>query len=333
MPTKTEIKKALTSGTAHQRATIVGNHLATFLLSNENKELLTPEELEALNDSFKSPQDIRVYRKFAKLYELFKHGIMELNQHLVEFRGVGKAIHFAAFARQNLMQTEELLASIGFATQEICGPEKQVAIWEKVLKHDSGSFPMGTKPRIEFEEDEDQNKIAYFRFDGYELPSTREELVSVMNRTKAARGLSKEEGLSILDGGLFSYFFGALARTANTNRAMGKVLIEALSEVMKEYRFNIKPYKQFLKDAEETLRVNPPLNAMRGALQKPSEEDLLLLGDDTGKKIERMVEGNIERMKREEDVFFLSYDEIEIDQEYKKAVLEQFKHKDILDAR
>jgi hypothetical protein len=75
---KSSIEKALTKGSAKQKALLVSNHVAT--VSTGGKPLLSDSEFHSLVDSFKSSQEIEIYNRYRKMFDAVRIYLTNLTQ-------------------------------------------------------------------------------------------------------------------------------------------------------------------------------------------------------------------------------------------------------------
>jgi hypothetical protein len=308
MSSAAEIKKVLTGGTPHQRATLLANHYALWITPDQ-KAALTEEEVSALDESFKTDFDLRVYKKFKELDEIFRFRLTGLSSLRIEYELVETRIVHTNFTRFILQQTEDLLASISFLVSEECGAEKQVAIWKKLTKKGAPSFfPIGTKPELELKKGDDGETIAYVRLKGSDLPKNKDELLAAISPAKKGK----------IDFSEFSYVAVIVdyGQQLMTLRRLIKTWIVTLREVMQEHRFNIRPYKQFMDSVEKVARKEIPLPFTQG----PDELRARVERDPKDKTFLQLL--NEDKQIRE--LFWKTYDEIELDEKWRKDLLENF---------
>jgi hypothetical protein len=306
MANAAQIRKVITGGTAHQRATLLANHIGLWI-SPDNTAALTDEEFKALDDSFKTDFDIRVYRKFKALDEQLRFRLTGLSQLGMEHDLTETNIFHFNYARRQLAQTEELLGYLGFLVAEKCGKEKQIAVWKELLKSPF-EFPIGAKPEIELEVDEDGKELAFFRLKGGDFPQLPADLPPI-----SEEDISKDH----------PYFYSILIRRSGLKltelRTIIKTWIVTLREVMQTHSFNVRPYKTFLDNLEKKVRRERSL-------------PFTLSPEEIRKKIEASEsqedKGRYSRLLKEDEqtrsLFWKPYDEIEIDQVWREILLDNF---------
>ena len=307
-------RKVLLEGTPHQRITLLGSYIAHWV-EPEEPELLTDEEFKALEDSFKTDFELKVYFKFKKLDECFRVVVMGLQQLSIEFNL--RETQFALWneTRRSLQQMDDAFGAVECLVSEHCGEEKQIAIWKELVKTYSSSFPLGAKPKLKMIR-ENGKKYARLDFPTLEIPKSRAEILS-LDDYGSSKGKSQD----------FSYT--ALLKICGDKltriRRDGKTQIAVLREVIEEHSFHIQPYKRFLDRLELKFRKERPITVIKDLASIKSE-----LGASEDKKFRSRMEKHIVKPEEEaQRLFFIPYDEIEIDKELYKTYRELFNRSDI----
>ena len=241
MPTKQQIEKALTSGTPHQRALLLANHIASRKLTKG--ALLTNDEEEKLHASFRTSYEIAIYRKFAELDELFHLGTMELNQVLLEIKGLFRTFSILWYFSIAVDGYDDVLNFLAFNTSKACGAKKQKDIWQETFNLVTPKIiPFGNLS-LKIEENIAKFNVEGFEFDNYEEEHPRENESNEVKKPKKERDLFR---------GLVRQYITQF----NISRASGKVIIETLLWCLKEQRFNVKAYREFFENGRKIVAKN-----------------------------------------------------------------------------
>lgn len=288
------IKQVTESGTAYQRIILLATSVAHWAYTNEPIEPpLTPQEHAKLQASFRTEGDKRVLEKYRNVDSLVKLYIVQLSQYLVEHDLILAHIRHLNSERIMLNVTvPEFCDVIGNAIAERFGRKAQIEIFREVSKHKLSRI-FGSKTTLEVLTDQETGESrATFSFPDFSLPDTAKEI----------ENLAGEE-----------YFLNSLVaygRRLSQTRRIAKANIEALQAVMKAERFNIKPYKHFLKRAEKRLRNEPPLTVLSTTEELRQEE-----ATATDKEMKRIYKDLINEQEEKRSLFWQTYDEIEVTDE------------------
>ena len=308
MSISAQIQKVLISGTAHQRATLLANHIGLWITPNE-PATLTDEERSALDDSFRTELDRKVYRKFKMLDDLFRFRLIGLSQVRMEYELVSTKIFFFDYSKFQFRDVESLLCEIGELVIEKCGEDTQIAIWKKIAK--SGSFPMDSKIKLTIGEEG-----AYISFRGATL-STKGIIPNHKKLEALERGDTDMSYDSCIKG---------CGEQLNRLRSITKTFIDTLRGVMQKNSFHIRPYKKFLDEIEAKVREEPQLTSIMDVEGEKSSLDSI-----KDKKFRDRFKKRIEEAQETRRHFFTPYDETELDLALEKMLLEEFDHKAIND--
>jgi hypothetical protein len=241
------IKQVIESGTPYQRLILLATSVAHWAYTDAAIEPpLTPQEHAQLQASFRTPAEKRLLQKYKKVDDSIRLFILQLSQHLVE--------HDLVLAHINRLNEERIMLSvtipefcdvIGSAIAKRFGWKQQVEIFREAAKHKlSRIFGSKTKLLTVTMPDTGEPR-ALFTFPDFALPNSADEI----------ENLAGDE-----------YFVASLVawgKRLTKTRRIAKANLKVLQEVMKAERFNLKPYKHFLKQAEKRLRTEPPLTVLQ----------------------------------------------------------------------
>jgi hypothetical protein len=329
MPSKAQIKKVLTGGTPHQRASLLANHAGAWAIQSEG--FLTDEEKDALDASFKTDFELKTYRKFAKLDELFRECITQLSQFSLEHELIQTKIQLFNHTRSMLESLENLFGALAYEVRDRCGEEAQIAIWETVLERNRSSFPMGSKPEIEIEETNEENaandpemwgtKRAYFRFKGYKLPEEAGDFISIRDFDRAQKKGPREAGEAFS----YSTLLKASGDKLTKLRSLIKTWIATLRSIMSEHSFHVQPYKKFIDGIEKRVQTDQAFTLPEGTLEKVREFAEAKEGED-----QNFFREQLEKEEKTKRLFLMPYEEITLDRKQELFLRELFIAKEIL---
>ena len=294
------IKRITENGTAYERTILLATSVAHWAYANEPIEPpLTPEQHTALLRSFRSLGDKEVLERYRKVDEVVKLLIVQLSQYLVEHDLILSHIKHLNSERIMLNVTvPEFCDVIGSAIAKRFGWKAQVDIFQEASKHKLSSI-FGSKTKLEVLTDQETGESrATFSFPDFSLPATAEEIENI----------SKDA--------YFVNFLVAYGRRLSESRKKAKVTLLVIQEVLKANRFNVKPYKHFLKQAEKRLRQEPPLTVL-STTEELRQEAVQAIDDE---EMKRILEELANDQEKKRALFWQTYDEIEVTDEDKAAL-------------
>lgn len=293
------IKRITESGTAYERAILLANSAAHWAYGSEPIDPpLTPEEHTALIRSFRSYGDKEVFQRYRNIDEVVRLLAVQLSQYLIEHDLIQNQIRHLNSERIMLNVTvPEFCDVIGSGIAKRFGAKAQVEVFKEVSKHKLSRI-FGSKAKLDILTDQETGeRKAMFSFPDFDLPATAEEV----------EGVSDE-----------AYFINCLigyGRRLSESRRKAKVTLLVIQEVLKANRFNVKPYKHFLKRAEKTLRQEPPLEVL-----KTTEELRQEAAKATDKETKRIYGEIANNQEKKRALLWRTYDEIEITDEDKTGL-------------
>lgn len=298
------VKQVIESGTPHQRVILLATSVAHWAYADTAIEPpLTPQEHAQLQASFRTPAEKRLLQKYRKVDDSIRLFILQLSQHLVE--------HDLVLSHINRLNQERIMLSvtipefcdvIGSAIAKRFGWKQQVEIFREAAKHKLSRI-FGSKTKLlTVTIPHTGEPRALFTFPDFDLPNSAEEI----------ENLAGDE-----------YFVASLVawgKRLTKTRRIAKANLKVLQEVMKAERFNLKPYKHFLKQAEKRLRTEPPLTVIRpiedirGSREESStfsnaSEDQLW---DAACKEMATFEQRFSEREKKRALFWQTYDEVEV---------------------
>lgn len=288
------VLEVIENGSAYQRIILLATSVAHWAYANEPIEPpLTPQEHAKLQASFRTEGDKRILEKYRNIDSLVKLYIVQLSQYLVEHDLI--LAHISHLNNERIMLSvtvPEFCDVIGSAIARRFGRKAQIEIFREASKHRLSRI-FGSKTELEvLKSQETGESRAIFSFPDFRLPDTAQEIENLVGE---------------------EYFLNSLVaygRRLSKTRRIAKANIEALQAVMKAERFNIKPYKHFIKRAEKRLRKEPPLTVLSTTEELRQEE-----AKATDKQIKKVYNDLINDQEKKRVLFWQTYDEIEITDE------------------
>lgn len=322
MPSKAQIKKVLTDGTPRQRITLLANSAAHWVDPLE-PAVITPEEHKALEDSFRTDFELRLYRKFQRLDEVSRTVLMQLSQLSLEHDLIVTKIRWFDHARNILIHFEDVLGGLTDLVSEECGEKTQISIWKRFLKENKGGFPVYSKPELDIEKGEDGVKRAYVRLRGGEIPTDAKDVLSAEDYE-----LVKKQD-SAFASSLLSYalLLKSLGGQLNNVRRSGKSWISAVRDIFDEHNFQVQPYKKFIDRLETQLRTEEI--SFVSELGQRSIDEQLEKARSSDPEYREIIERLAKHGEDQRRLFWLPYDEIEIDENMRQQIIQLYDRSEI----
>ena len=281
------IRDVIESGTAYERVRLLATSVAHWAYQNEPIEPpLTPEQHAQLQASFRSQGDKQVLDKYRTVDNLVQLYIVQLSQYLIEHDLILSHFNHFAIMRATLNQDiPDLCDVIGKVIAKRFGWKTQVEIFYEASKSKPLPTFFGYKPKLEVDVDEETGEFATFSFPDLYLPDTS---------------------------GAFDQILNTYGNRLSKTRRTAKANIEVLQEIMKAERFNIKPYKHFLKKAEKRLRQEPELTNLI--------KDFRYMATEVPNKPNHFASQLADDYEKKRKLLWHTYDEIKITDEDKATL-------------
>ena len=206
-----DISTILKKGSAKQRAVLLANSIANSFTSGE--AILTDREHHELIESFKTDSEIRVYSKFRRADEVVRNALMYLSQLWISYREQVAHITGYALLWDAYQRSEDMINEL-FANVE--NKKQRAKLLEIASKYDY-----------------------YFLA---KVEPDEENFIHV--NTGKPRKAEETEGYSLED------IIHNFSRGAGATLGQVKAVIKALKEYMSETGFNVKAYKDMIKEVE-----------------------------------------------------------------------------------
>lgn len=294
------IKEVIERGTAYERIILLATSVGHWAYGNEPIEPpLTPEEHLALQQSFRSYGDKEVLQRYGIIDQQVKLFLVQLSQNLLEHDLVLNMIRHLSSERIMLNVTvPEFCDVIGNAIAKRFGAKAQVEIFQEASKHKLSRIFGSTAELDILTDQETGERKAMFSFPDFDLPGTANEMAQMSE-----------------DAYFYRCLVGYGKRLTNSRRA-SKALIEVLHQVLKVNRYNVKPYKHYLKQAEKRLHQEPPLTVLSTTEELRQQE-----AQATSKEMKQIYKDLRIEQEKKRALLWQTYDEIEVTDEDKAALI------------
>jgi hypothetical protein len=213
------VSNIITKGTPRQRVVLLFSHYALQQFDVEG--FLTGTEVNSIIESFKAPQEIKLYNKFVDVDRTVRNSIHYLNQLRLGYREQIANITGYATLWLDMERMEDLLNSILYDTND-------------------------KKLKTEFIKKITETEVLLASF----KKSKEEGYISLEVNSTTKRRYSNAPGLGLLS------LIKIHKKNAEDFLINAKTFLKALYDYIEETGFSIKDYKNYIKGIEEDLKEN-----------------------------------------------------------------------------